>query len=33
MNYFVIVDFDKCIGCRICMIGCVVVYLDEDIFY
>lgn len=33
MNYFVIADPDKCIGCRTCMIGCVVAHSDEDIFY
>ncbi|MEG0857090.1 MAG: 4Fe-4S dicluster domain-containing protein [Terrisporobacter sp.] len=33
MNYFVIADPLKCIGCRTCMIACVVEHSEEDIFY
>lgn len=33
MNYFVIANPDKCIGCRTCMIACVVAHSDENIFY
>lgn len=33
MNYFVIADPIKCIGCRTCMIACVVEHSKEDIFY
>lgn len=33
MNYFVIADPNKCIGCRTCMIACVVAHSEEDIFY
>ena len=33
MNYFVIADPIKCIGCRTCMIACVVEHSSEDIFY
>ena len=33
MNYFVIADPNKCIGCRTCMIACVVAHSEENIFY
>ena len=33
MNYFVIADPIKCIGCRTCMIACVVEHSTENIFY
>ena len=33
MNYFVVADPIKCIGCRTCMIACVVEHIGEDIFY
>ncbi len=33
MNYFVVADPIKCIGCRTCMIACVVEHNGEDIFY
>lgn len=33
MNYFVIADPNKCIGCRTCMIACVVAHSDKDLFY
>lgn len=33
MNYFVIANPDKCIGCRTCMIACVVEHSKENIFY
>ena len=33
MNYFVVADPIKCIGCRTCMIACVVEHSGEDIFY
>lgn len=33
MNYFVIADPIKCIGCRTCMIACVVEHSSDDIFY
>ena len=33
MNYFVVSDPIKCIGCRTCMIACVVEHNGEDIFY
>lgn len=33
MNYFVIANPDKCIGCRTCMIACVVAHNGEEIFY
>lgn len=33
MNYFVIADPLKCIGCRTCMIACVVEHSNKDIFY
>lgn len=33
MNYFVIADPTKCIGCRTCMIACVVEHSKENIFY
>lgn len=33
MNYFVIANPDKCIGCRTCMIACVVAHSEENIFY
>ncbi|MGL5316402.1 MAG: 4Fe-4S dicluster domain-containing protein [Peptostreptococcaceae bacterium] len=32
MNYFVIANPDKCIGCRTCMIACVVEHSKENIF-
>lgn len=32
MNSFVIADPDKCIGCRTCMIACVVAHSEENIF-
>lgn len=32
MNYFVIADPLKCIGCRTCMIACVVKHSEENIF-
>lgn len=32
MNSFVIADPDKCIGCRTCMIACVVAHSNENIF-
>lgn len=33
MNYFVVADPIKCIGCRTCMIACVVEHSEENIFY
>ena len=33
MNYFVVADPITCIGCRTCMIACVVEHNGEDIFY
>lgn len=33
MNYFVIADPLKCIGCRTCMIACVVEHSEDNIFY
>lgn len=33
MNYFVIADPDKCIGCRTCTVACVVAHSKENIFY
>lgn len=32
MNSFVIANPDKCIGCRTCMVACVVAHNDENIF-
>ena len=33
MNCFVIANPDKCIGCRTCMIACVVAHNGEELFY
>ena len=33
MNYFIIADPLKCIGCRTCMIACVVEHSKDNIFY
>ena len=33
MNYFVVADPIKCIGCRTCMIACVVEHSEENIFH
>lgn len=33
MNCFVIANPDKCIGCRTCMIACVVAHNGEEMFY
>ena len=33
MNCFVIANPDKCIGCRTCMIACVVAHNGEDLFH
>ena len=33
MNCFVIANPNKCIGCRTCMIACVVEHSDEEIFH
>lgn len=33
MNYFVIANPIKCIGCRTCMIACVIEHSKENLFY